>query len=378
MRKKISILGSTGSIGESTLQVAAHLPDEIEVVALAAGGNSQRLLEQALRFRPKLVALSDERLAKELQKAIPFAQVVWGENGLRQVATFSEADLVVSAISGAAGVLPTFAAIQAGKAVALANKEVLVAAGTFVMEEARRRGVTILPIDSEHSALFQALVGEEKKAVRRLIITASGGPFRTTPAEKLATLTVEEALQHPTYRMGSKITIDSSTLMNKGLEMIEAHFLFAIPVDQIEVVVHPQSIIHSIVEFVDGSMKMQASEPDMVLPIQYALTYPKRREGIIPPFDFLRPRVLEFYPPDLKKFPALSLAYQALRQGGSTPCYLNAANEVLVDRFMRKEISWMEITGRLMRLLDRHSPTPLTGIDEFLAVDRTARQDAMR
>ncbi len=374
--KTIAILGSTGSIGTNTLKVAAHLGDEIRVAALAAGENIDLLEKQARQFSPKMVAVYNKDKALELQKRLPRTEVVGGAEGLAAAASHPDVDFVVSAISGAIGLNPTIAAIKAGKDIGLANKEVLVAGGELVMALVEKHGVRLIPIDSEHSALFQCLAGESLQDVGRLVLTASGGPFRTFSIEQLAKATVEQALKHPKWSMGAKITIDSSTLMNKGLEVIEARWLFDIPADKIDVVVHPQSLIHSLVEFVDGSMKAQISEPTMLAPIQYALTCPGRRPGLLAPFDFIANGMLEFYLPDSKKFPCLELAYQAIRAGGSLPCCLNAANEVLVDRFLKKQIRWIEIGKKLETLLGRHSPVSIGSLDELMDVDRAAREEA--
>lgn len=372
--KKIAILGSTGSIGKNALAVADHLG--IEITALAAHSNLSLLEEQARKYRPKMIALFDETKAHLLQKRLPETVVLAGMEGLVAVAAHPEADLVVSSIVGAAGILPTLKAIEARKTIALANKEVLVAAGELIMSAAKQRGVSILPIDSEHSALFQCLQGESHASVRRLILTASGGPFRTLSLQELQTITPETALKHPTWTMGRKVTIDSSTLMNKGLEVIEAKFLFDLPLDKIDVIIHPQSIIHSLVEYVDGSLISQMGEPDMKLPIQYALTYPERKKGIAPCFDFTKYSTLEFFSPDLEKFPCLSLAYQAAKVGGTLPCFMNAANEVLVAQFLEGKIGWVEIGQLLETLMGRHRIRPQDSLETVLEVDREGREMA--
>jgi 1-deoxy-D-xylulose-5-phosphate reductoisomerase len=376
--KTISLLGSTGSIGQSTLRVVRHLRETFEVAALAAKSQIDLLESQAREFCPQIVAVYDKAKALELQKRIPHMRVVGGMEGLQEAASVAGADLVVSAMSGSLGIAPTLSAIQAGKTVALANKEVLVSAGEIVMGQARARGVPILPIDSEHSALFQCLDHRDPTHVRRLILTASGGPFLHYTQEKLGGVTVDEALAHPTWRMGPKVTIDCSTLMNKGLEVIEAHFLFQIPMRQIEVVVHPQSVIHSMVEMIDGSMLAQMSEPSMIVPIQYALTYPGRRPGIIPPFDFNRFSRLEFCAPDHQRFACLELCYEAGLRGGNAPCYLNAANEVLVERFVRGEIGWVDISRKLEKLLTAFSVEKELNIDKISATDTMAREQASK
>ena len=314
-RKRIAILGSTGSIGTSTLKVARHLPDEIEVKTLAAHSNIDLLEQQAKEFRPALIAVYDKEKAQELRRRLPDFNIVGGMEGVQEVAAHSEVDFVVSAMTGAKGILPTVTAIEHGKDIGLANKEVLVAAGSYVMALAKEKNVRFLPIDSEHTALFQCMEGKEKSHVSRLILTASGGPFAHYTEEQLKRVTVEDSLAHPNWKMGPKVTIDCSTLMNKGLEIIEAHWLFGIPIDQITAVIHPQSIIHSLVEFIDGSLLAQIAEHDMILPIQFALTYPERRKSPLPPFDFTKHPKLEFREPDLEKFRCLRLAFDALRMG---------------------------------------------------------------
>ena len=378
MRKKISILGSTGSIGQNTLRIASHLSDDFEVVAIAAKSQIDLLEAQAHLFSPKVIAVYDEEKARELQKRLPQFHVVGGMEGLKEAATVSEADMVVSAMTGSLGIFPTLAAIQAGKTIALANKEVLVSAGQIVMELAKQRNVPIIPIDSEHSALFQCMNGVKPSDVHRMILTASGGPFLHFAQEKLNEITVEQALVHPNWRMGPKVTIDSSTLMNKGLEVIEAHYLFQIPLKQIEVVIHPQSVIHSMVEMIDGSMMAQMSEPNMIIPIQYAMTYPERKIGLLPKFDFNRFSKLEFYAPDRKRFVCLELAYESLHRGGNAPCYLNAANEVLVERFVRGEIGWIDIAKKLEKLLTSFNADQELDLEKVIATDKMAREQAAK
>lgn len=374
--KRIAILGSTGSVGQSALKVVRHLPEEFKVVALAARNDIERLEQQAREFSPDCVAVFNEGQARRLQPSLPGIRVLSGPGGVQELAALPQVDLVISAISGTAGLLPTIAAIEAGKAVALANKEVLVSAGAFVTALARKHGVTLIPIDSEHSALFQCLKGESSSAVRRLIITASGGPFRTHTDPMLASVTREQALRHPNWTMGKKITIDSSTLMNKGLEVIEAHWLFGIPLNQIEVVLQPQQIIHSLVEFIDGSILAQLGAPDMVTPVQYAMTYPNRLPGTLAPFDFTKHRTIEFAEPDTRKFPCLALAFEAARAGGSSPCYLNAANEVLVQRFLDDQISWQQIGTKLETLMSKHQRSNVDHLADILEVDSVARREA--
>jgi 1-deoxy-D-xylulose-5-phosphate reductoisomerase len=374
--KRIAILGSTGSIGKNALHIARHLGDEVQVIALAAHSNIDLLEEQARDFHPDLVAVYDESMALELQKRMPHQKIVAGMDGLKAVAAHSDVDFVVSAISGTIGLVPTLAAIQAGKDVGLANKESLVSGGALVMALVKEKGVRLIPIDSEHSAIFQCLNGEKRESVRRIILTASGGPFRSFSDEQMSRITVDDALRHPTWNMGKKVTIDSSTLMNKGLEMIEARWLFDLPVSKIEVVIHPQSIIHSMVEFADLSILAQMGEPNMKTPIQYAMTYPDRYPGLLKPFDFVKNSKLEFYAPDMEKFRCLALAFDAIEEGGSLPCYMNGANEVLVQRFINREIGWREIGTKLERLMTRHSIKQIASLDSILAVDALARQEA--
>lgn len=374
--KKIAILGSTGSIGKSTLHVVRHLKDEVQVDCLCAHSNIDLLEEQANEFRPQIVAIFDKEQAHLLQKRRPDLKVLAGLEGLMEAATWPTTNFVISAIVGSIGLIPTVEAIKAKKTIGLANKEVLVTAGELVSKLARENQVKLLPIDSEHSAIFQCLEGEESSFVRRLIITASGGPFRTRTDEELQSVGLEDALKHPTWNMGAKITVDSSTLMNKGLEVIEARWLFDISPEHIDVVIHPQSVIHSMVEFIDGSIMAQMSEPNMILPIQHVLTYPKRVKGILPFFDFTKNRSLEFFSPNFELFPCLGLALDAIKLGGSTPCYLNAANEVLVNRFLNKEISWYSIGKKLEKLMEQSPLSQLHDIDSILHVDREARKAA--
>ncbi|MGA8165204.1 MAG: 1-deoxy-D-xylulose-5-phosphate reductoisomerase [Waddliaceae bacterium] len=374
--KKIALLGSTGSIGSRTLTVARHLPDDVQVVALAAKSDIDTLEQQAKEFHPKLIAVYDCDRAKEIQKRLPQIEIAAGLEGLNAVAAFSEANFVVSAISGTLGLAPTLAAIKAGKDVGLANKEALVSGGGLVMSLVREKGVNLIPIDSEHSAIFQCLNGESLSTVRRLILTSSGGPFRRYSSEKLQQVTVEEALSHPTWKMGPKVTVDSSTLMNKGLELIEAHWLFSMPTENIEIIIHPQSIIHSMVEFFDGAIMAQMGVPEMVIPIQYALTYPQRKQGLVQPFDFASHGTLQFFQPDVARFRCLRLAFDAIEQKGTLPCYMNAANEVLVNRFLRKEISWMDISTKLEDLMHRHRNEKAASLDVVIETDRQARKEA--
>lgn len=374
--KKIIVLGSTGSIGKQVLQVAAHLPDALEVVGLVAGSNSTLLIEQARQFNIKVVGCADYSQKEVLKQNLPHTSLFFGSEGIEELVATTQADLVVSAMVGTAGLVPTLAAIETGKSIALANKEILVAAGKLVTEKAKQHNVQLIPIDSEHSALFQALGNQPLSSVRRMILTASGGPFRNTPEDQLASITVEQALRH-NYAMGPKITVDCSTLMNKGLEYIEAHWLFSIPLAQLSVVIHPQSIIHSLVEFIDGSMLAQMGIPSMLPPIQYALTYPERKPGILPPFDFLKHPELSFSAPDVIRFPCLRLAQEAVHAGGSAACYLNAANEILVNRFLNRKLNWPDIGIKLEKLMTRHTQCPLHTVQDVLEMDTQARHEAL-
>ncbi len=377
MKKSICVFGSTGSVGQTTLDVVRQMKDAFQIYALAAKSNIEILKKQIEEFSPKIVAVFDEDRARELRIAFPYLPIVSGKEGLEEIACADEAELVVMAMSGMEGLRATLSAIGAKKVLAIANKEILVSAGRMVMDEVKKHGTLLLPVDSEHSAIFQCLRKENAK-VRRLILTASGGPFREYSSDRLKKVTLEEALSHPTYRMGKKITVDSSTLMNKGLEVIEAHYLFGVDANQIEVVVHPQSVIHSFVEFIDGSILSQASEPNMFFPLQYALAYPERRENHLPSFDFHRYPKLEFFPPDREKFPCLSLAYEALKVKKSMPCVLNAANEVLVERFLQKKISWIDIGQKLEKIISSHREVELVDLEVLFEVDQEARREAMQ
>jgi 1-deoxy-D-xylulose-5-phosphate reductoisomerase len=380
--RRIAILGSTGSIGQSALAVVAAHPDRLRVVALAAGENIARLVEQVARFSPDTIAMSTPRAVSdagaELRRrgAAPSARALSGPEGLIAVATHPEADVVLFASSGTAALDAVLAAIDAGKTIALANKEILVMAGAIVMEAARAKGVAVLPVDSEHNAIHQCLHGRSSADVRRLILTASGGPFRDTPVSQIATVTPEEALRHPTWTMGPKITIDSATLMNKGLEVIEARWLFDVPPGRIEVLVHPQSIVHSMVELVDGSIIAQLGITDMRLPIQYAFSYPARWAASLPPLDLARAGRLDFTAPDVTKFPCLGLAFRALAGDPALPIVLNAANEVAVSEFLERRIGLTSIPDLIGQALDAYEDggcRPIRGLPEVREVDRWAR-----
>jgi len=353
--KQITVLGSTGSVGEQTLAVVAQFPERFRIVALAAGRNIEKLSAQVMRFQPALVSVADAACAEGLRARIQGTptRVVTGDEGLLAVATHS-ADLVVAALVGAVGLEPTLAAIRAGRNIALANKEVMVMAGALVLREIRARGVELLPVDSEHSAIFQALAGQRRQDVARLLLTASGGPFRTWPAERIAQATVADALKHPNWSMGPKITVDSATLMNKGLEVIEARWLFDLPPEQIDIVVHPQSIVHSLVEFIDGSILAQLGIPDMRVPIAVALAHPERLPLGLARLDLPKAEKLEFEAPDRRRFPSLELPYAALRGDETAPAVLNAANEVAVAAFLEGAIPFPEIVATNAAVLEAH------------------------
>jgi len=377
--KKLAVIGSTGSIGRNTLDVVRQHRDRFEVVALAANTNAVELEAQALEFRPRYVALLDVNAAGKLGHAVTGAEVRAGIEGVSSLAALDEVDIVLVAVVGMAGLCPALAAVRSGKRLALATKEVLVAAGSLMFDEAMRHGAEILPVDSEHSAIFQCMQAAGARgsaSVAKLVLTASGGPFRTRSRASLENVTPAEALAHPTWRMGSKITIDSATLMNKGLEVIEARWLFDIPAERIGVVIHPQSVVHSLVEFTDGSMVAQLSSPDMRMPIQYALTYPERWPLEMPRLDLVRERELTFFAPDAEAFPCLGLAYQALGTGGTAPAVLNAANEVAVQLFLEGRIRFMDIPHAVERKLAAcrlvHNPS----LDEIIAADAWAREGA--
>ena len=380
--KNVVLLGSTGSIGTSTVKVAEDLPDQIRLVGLAAGGNSELLLKQVQRHRPVAISISSPDKAKELQNALGVStQVHSGNEGLLKLATMREADIVLIAIVGTAGLQPALAAIRAGKDIAVASKEILVMAGEIVMNEARKHGVRVLAVDSEHSAIFQCLDGKPGNSVRKLWLTASGGPFRDKakwPKDSFAGITVECALKHPSWVMGRKITIDSATLFNKGLEMIEARWLFDIEMARVRVVVHPQSIVHSMVEFVDGSLIAQLSTPDMCLPIQYALTYPERVVSERVQTNFPKIGTLTFEEPDVERFPAIELARRAGEVGGTLPAVLNAANEMAVEAFVNRKINFPQITETVRRTMDAHQVVSHPTLEEILAADDWARKEAHR
>lgn len=370
--KKIAILGSTGSIGTQTLDVVREHSDELQVVALAAGSNKERLKEQIKEFHPKLVSLSDEKKAQELKEELAGEQVevVCGMEGLIEVAGADSADVVVTAVVGMMGILPTMEAIKKGKDIALANKETLVTAGHLIIPMAKEYGVSILPVDSEHSAIFQSLQGEPKAALDKILLTASGGPFRGKSAEFLETVTLEDALNHPNWSMGPKITIDSSTMVNKGLEVMEAKWLFGVDYSQIEVVIQPQSIIHSMVQYVDGAIIAQLGTPDMRVPIEYALFYPKRRSLSGDRLDFSKLSQITFEKSDYKVFRGLSLAIEAGKTGGTMPTVFNAANERAVAKFLKGEIKYTDIVRSIEKCMDAHKVSAHPDLEEILATEQ--------
>lgn len=377
--RSIVLLGATGSIGRSACRVAKDFPDRIWIAGMSGFRNMPRLAEEANELRPDILAVPDEESADALRAMLAYApRIVIGEDGLCEMCRESGADMVLVAIVGTGGLRPTLAALEADKDIALASKEVLVVAGELVMAAASRRGRRIIPVDSEHNAIFQCLEGREPSHVRKLILTASGGPFRTWVPDKLRAVTREEALRHPTWRMGEKITVDSATLFNKGLEMIEARWLFGVGIDRVDVVIHPQSIVHSMVEFVDGSVLAQMSHSDMRFPIQYAFTWPDRLAGSLPPLEFAKLGRLDFEEPRVDVFPALDLARQAAERGGAMPAVLNAANEVAVAEFLASRIAFPRIWETVASVLDR-TPDKETGdLEGLLEADRAARELARR
>jgi 1-deoxy-D-xylulose-5-phosphate reductoisomerase len=375
-RKRVVVLGATGSIGESALKVARDIPERMEIVGLAANRNAEKLAAAANRARPESVCLVDETKIDILRGALEYRpQIFSGEDGLREIASLANADMVLIAIVGTAGLRPALAAIDAGKDLAVASKEILVMAGEIVRREAGAKNVRVLPVDSEHNAIFQCLDGRASE-VRRIILTASGGPFREMPAERFVDVTPEQALKHPTWNMGPKITIDSATLFNKGLEMIEAHWLFGVEMKRVEVVIHPQSIVHSMVEFADGSTLAQLSYSDMCFPIQYAVTWPDRVPNTLPPLDFGKLSKLEFFPPRYDDFPALDLARRAGETGGTLPAVMNAANEITVAAFLDRQVRFPQIWQIVESVMERHRSVAHPDLDAILAADQWAREQA--
>jgi 1-deoxy-D-xylulose-5-phosphate reductoisomerase len=375
-RKRVVVLGATGSIGESTLKVARDIPERMEIVGLAANSNAEKLAVAANKFRPESVCLVDHTKTDILRQALEYEPHIFaGEEGLREIACLTNADMVLVAIVGTGGLRPALAAIEAGKDLAVASKEILVMAGEIVMREARDNGVHVLPVDSEHNAIFQCLDGRSSD-IRRIILTASGGPFRKTPRKDFDSITPEQALKHPTWNMGPKITIDSATLFNKGLEMIEARWLFGVEMKRVEVVIHPQSIMHSMVEFADGSTLAQLSYSDMCFPIQYAMTWPDRVPNTLPPLDFSKLSKLEFSTPRYDDFPALKLARQAGETGGTLPAVMNAANEVAVAAFLDRKASFPSISQIVEEMMNRHTSVAHPDLDAILEADQWARGQA--
>jgi len=377
-RKRVVVLGATGSIGESALKVARDIPERMEIVGLAAKSNAEKLAAAANKVRPQSVCLVDEAKIDVLRRALEYQpQIFSGETGLREIACLTNAEMVLVAIVGTGGLRPALAAIEAGKDLAVASKEILVMAGETVMREAKENGVRVLPVDSEHNAIFQCLDGRASE-VRRIILTASGGPFRETPAKEFVDLTPEQALRHPTWNMGPKITIDSATLFNKGLEMIEAQWLFGVEMKRVEVVIHPQSIVHSMVEFADGSTLAQLSYSDMCFPIQYAVTWPERVPNTLPPLDFSKLSKLEFFAPRYDDFPALNLARRAGETGGTLPAVMNAANEIAVAAFLDRQVRFPQIWQIVEEVMERHTSVAHPDLDAILRADQWARAEAKK
>jgi 1-deoxy-D-xylulose-5-phosphate reductoisomerase len=380
--RSISILGSTGSIGCNTLKVIEFLRDEFRVVALGAGRNTEKLAEQVERFKPELVAVETENCAEDLLRRISSSKIktpkiVVGAKGLIEAATHDEAEIVFSATVGAVGFVPTLRALETGKTVALANKETLVMAGELMTKAARENNAEILPVDSEHNAIHQCLRGEKRAEVKRLILTASGGPFRTKTKQEIESATVEQALNHPSWKMGDKVTIDSATLMNKGLEVIEARWLFGFSADEISVLVHPESIVHSLIELIDGSIIAQMGVTDMRHAIQYALTFPDRKQSELAPLDLTKLAQLNFEEPDLEKFACLALAYRALKTGGTLPAAMSAANEIAVQAFLDNKIKLSDIPKIIEKVMNEHETKPVTNLETVLECDNQARQAAL-
>ncbi|WP_312135360.1 1-deoxy-D-xylulose-5-phosphate reductoisomerase [Sphingobacterium sp.] len=377
-KKNLAVLGSTGSVGTQTLEVVACFPDRFEISVLTAGRNADLLIQQAIKFQPKLVVLSDEQAYKQVKKALAGTgiEVAYGEEALVDAVQLEEIDIVLTAIVGSVGLKPTIAAIKKGKDIALANKETLVVAGELIKKLVEEYKVRLLPVDSEHSAIFQCLPGEESNPIEKIVLTASGGPFRGKSREELEHVTKAQALKHPNWSMGAKITIDSASLMNKGLEVIEAKWLFDLEAEQVDVIIHPQSIVHSLVQFQDGSMKAQMGLPDMKLPIQYALTYPDRIQNNFERFNFANYPSLTFETPDMKTFRNLELAYQALREGGNRPCVLNAANEVVVAAFLNDEVSFLGMSDIIEETMCQVDQKENLLLEDYLHYDEESRRVA--
>ena len=377
--KNITILGSTGSIGVSALKIVSSNPEKYKIIGLSVGTNKDLLLHQIETFRPAAVAVMEESLATELKTRLPAGnapEVFFGVEGFVRLATLESVDTVVSAMTGAAGLIPTYEAIKAGKDIALANKETMVMAGPLIMAEGKKRSVSILPIDSEHSAILQSLKGHMKEDLKRVILTASGGPFRDLSLDEMREVTAAQALRHPNWSMGPKITIDSATMMNKGLEIIEAKWLFDLEMDQIDILIHPQSILHSMVEYKDGSIIGQMGVPDMTVPIAYALSYPRHMSNDLTPLDLEKVGTLSFEKPDMNRFRCLDLALKAATKGGSMPAVLNGANEIAVDAFLKGTIGFLEIPDLIEKTMDAHTHSPAETIEAVMEADRWARETA--
>jgi 1-deoxy-D-xylulose-5-phosphate reductoisomerase len=374
--KNVAILGSTGAIGRNALDVITRHKTAFRIVALAAGSNSRLLEEQVRAFRPEIVSLERKEDAQAFREKIKriSVRVTYGPEGAEEIGGYGNSDIVVSAITGISGLRPTLAAVRAGKKVALANKESMVVAGPVLRKEAQISGAQIIPVDSEHSGVFQCLAKEDRRNIKTVTLTASGGPFFKTPLHRLKTKTLEEALAHPRWKMGKKVTVDSATLMNKGLELIEAKWLFDLDPGQLRILIHPQSIVHALVEMRDGSVLAQLSPPDMKIPIQYALTYPERREAMLPSLDLGQVRSLEFYPVEERRYPLIRLAYQALEEGESLPVALNAANEAAVAAFLAGKIHFLDIQEVVRRAMDGHRKNKIRGLEDIFAVDRQMRE----
>jgi 1-deoxy-D-xylulose-5-phosphate reductoisomerase len=377
--KKIAILGSTGSIGVTALKVIQASPEKYRIIALGAGKNLELLIKQIERVRPKAVAVLDESLASDLNSRLgknTRPEVFFGTDGFKHLVTLDEVDTIISSMTGAAGLQPTYEAIKAGKHIALANKETIVMAGPLVMGEAKRQGVSVLPIDSEHSAILQSLQGHSREDLRRVILTASGGPFRKSSTKEMSKITPAQALNHPNWKMGPKISIDSATMMNKGLEAIEAKWLFDLEMDQINILIHPQSIVHSMVEYRDGAIIAQLGIPDMTIPISYALSFPRHEENRLPPLELEEMEMLCFEKPDMKKFRCLDLALRAARMGGSMPAVLNAANETAVESFLAGKIGFLEIPDIIEKTMEKHQTYNIDSIEIVMQADKWARDTA--
>lgn len=377
--KNIAILGSTGSIGVNALKVIQGNPEEYKVIALAAGRNVELLMKQIEEFRPRAVAVLEEKLVSQLKdrfakKGRP--EVFFGTDGFKFLVSMDQVDTVISAMTGAAGLLPTYEAIKAGKHIALANKETMVMAGPLIIAEAEKKGVTVLPIDSEHSAILQSLMGHPREDLRRMILTASGGPFKDFSLEEMSKVTPAQALKHPNWNMGPKISIDSATLMNKGLEAIEAKWFFDLEIDQISILIHPQSVVHSMVEYKDGSIIAQLGIPDMIIPISYALSYPHHLKNSLPPLELETIGMFGFEKPDLNKFKCLKLALKAAEMSGSTPAVLNGANEIAVESFLEGRIGFLDIPELIEKTIETHKPYPVDSIEAVMEADRWARETA--